>query len=184
MSGARGVRLFVAVDPPAEVREALAGWAREGLGTGGPRLVAPAMLHVTLAFLGSRPAAEAAAVARLALGCARPVPELEIGAPLWLPPRRPRVVAVSVLDGDGQLGELESDVAGALSAELGVPRERRRFRPHVTVARTRAGSESGRAGSLPPTPRLSFAAESLTLYRSRLSPSGAVYEPLERVALA
>jgi 2'-5' RNA ligase len=34
------------------------------------------------------------------------------------------------------------------------------------------------------TPALSFSPDSLALYRSWLSPEGASYEPLERVALA
>jgi RNA 2',3'-cyclic 3'-phosphodiesterase len=178
-----GVRLFVAVDVPAPPREALAGWAREALGVAGPRLIAPHMLHITLSFLGATPDEDVAVVARLALGCARPVPDLGVGAPMWLPPRRPRVVAVSILDGEGQLNALQEDVSGALSAGLGLEPERRRFRPHVTVARMRAGTETARAMVLP-TPSLRFSAEHLTVYRSRLSPSGATYEALERVALA
>jgi 2'-5' RNA ligase len=178
-----GVRLFVAVDVPAAAREALAGWAREALGVGGPRLIAPDMLHITLCFLGATPADDVAVAARLALGCARPVPELEIGGPVWLPPRRPRVVAVSILDGEGQLAALQDDVSEALSLGLGFEPERRRFRPHLTVARMRAGTQTSHALTLP-TPSLRFAAESLTLYRSRLAPSGAPYEPLEQVALA
>ena len=88
------VRMFVAVDLPAEVREALAGWARGAVGVGGPRLIEPQSLHVTLCFLGHRPLATVNEIADLALGCAMPLGELELGAPLWLPvrhPSRPRV---------------------------------------------------------------------------------------------
>src|SRR3954468_13503042 len=53
------VRLFVALELPSRVRSALATWRSEAVGSRDDlRLVAPASLHVTLAFLGSRPADE------------------------------------------------------------------------------------------------------------------------------
>src|SRR5581483_12164038 len=63
------VRLFVALELPSRVRSALAEWrstavrSRDDL-----RLVAPASLHVTLAFLGSRPAGELDAIAAALAG--------------------------------------------------------------------------------------------------------------------
>lgn len=184
MTGLAGLRLFVAVDPPALVREALAGWAREALGTAGPRLVGADQLHITLAFMESVGIGDTGAVARLALGCARPVADLRVGVPLSLPPRRPRVLAVSIQDPDGALGALHGQVNSALSAGLGFEAERRRFTPHVTVARMRPDGHRGGSGALKPTPALAFAAQSLTVYRSRLSPAGAEYEALDRVALS
>jgi 2'-5' RNA ligase len=60
--------------------------------------------------------------------------------------------------------------------------ERRRLRPHITVARMRAGS-APRERTLEATPALSFAAASLTLYRSWLSSAGAEYQPLAQAML-
>ncbi len=60
---------------------------------------------------------------------------------------------------------------------------RRRFRPHVTVARMRP-SEAPRERGLPPTPALSFTPRSVTLQRSWLTPTEAVYEGLFTYALA
>src|SRR3954453_15088126 len=51
-------RLFVALDLPADAREALVEWRAPGLGVDGLRLVDPAGLHVTLAFLGHLDEAE------------------------------------------------------------------------------------------------------------------------------
>jgi 2'-5' RNA ligase len=185
MSGSGSARLFVAVDPPAGVRERLAGWARSAVGVGGvgggPRLIGADALHLTLCFLGHRPVAEIEGIAKLALGCAMPVPELELGAPLWLPRRRPKVLAVAVRDPSGALEELQAAVGEALAAGAGYEPERRRFAPHVTVARMRAGSTA--PGGLDATPALAFDAEALTLYRSWLSPAGARYEALATVAL-
>lgn len=176
-------RLFAALDLPGPVRAELAGWARRARrGNAAVRLVEPEMLHVTLCFLGSRPVGEVAALAEAVASAGRPVGELSLGAPLWLPPRRPRVLAVEVHDEQGELDALQGDVARALAGTVDWTPERRRFRPHVTVARMREGT-APRERELEPTPSLVFAGEAVTLYRSWLSRSGATYEALERLAL-
>ncbi len=206
-------RLFAAVDPPAAVREQLAAWAREVSASlrsagGGPaegakvRLLAPETMHVTLCFLGSRPAAEVELLAAALERCPAPaVGELSLGAPLWLPPRGPRSLALEIADRHGQLATLRGLVAESFAQVVEWEPDRRRFRAHVTVARLGRGGKpsrrrqrggrgrEGRRGSceqpgvaapplLPPTPQLSFAPRAVVLYRSWLDPAGARYEPL------
>jgi RNA 2',3'-cyclic 3'-phosphodiesterase len=187
-------RLFVAVDPPAEVRRGLSRWAREaaraaggGMGAkGAPRVLDPELLHVTLCFLGDRPVGEIDSLGGQLARCeGGPLGELAVGAPLWLPMRRPRALAVELHDEQGGLGRLQSTVVGALEEvsgwQLGDPRaggsggRGRRFRPHITVARLGHGAVVAER-VLPPTPALSFAPAELVLYRSWLSPRGASYE--------
>jgi len=175
-------RLFVAVDPPREVRAELARWARAVPLREGLRRMDVDALHVTLCFLGWCEASQIEEIAALVGDAAAPVDGLSLGAPVWLPPRRPRVLAVELHDETEELGELQRALSDSLSAAIGWEAERRRFRPHVTVARMRPGAIGAR--ELPPTPQLSFAAESLTLYRSELHRSGAEYVPVERVPLA
>lgn len=177
-------RLFVALDLPAEVREALGWWGREARHAAGPmRLVEVEALHVTLAFLGSRSVDEIEAIAA-AMGVgsseALPVEGLSLGAPLWLPRRRPRVLGVEVHDDEGGLVALRDGVVAALSGAIDWEAERRVFHPHVTVARMRDG-EAARGRVLPPTPGVGFVGERATLYRSWLAPSGATYEGLASV---
>ena len=194
MARAPHARLFVAVDPPAPVREELAAWARGAGGAltrdQGPGHVPPLRLldvdgmHVTLCFLGNRPVAEIDVIAAALKNCATPAGEVCLGGPLWLPPRRPRALAVEVRDRDGQLARLHGALRDALGEAIGWEAERRRFRAHVTVARVPGGRRvRGRhsgpgAQSLPATPQLSFMAETTVLYRSWLSRAGATYEPL------
>jgi 2'-5' RNA ligase len=73
-------------------------------------------------------------------------------------------------------------VVEALVDAVGYEPERRRFRPHVTVARVRHGA-APRRGGLPDAPKADFAGEALVLYRSYLGGGPARYEALERVAL-
>jgi 2'-5' RNA ligase len=235
MSRGATARLFAAVDPPAAVREQLAAWAREvsaalraQAGSGGGsgalaggsraaqdaklRLLAPETMHVTLCFLGARPVAEIDALAVALEQCEVPqAGELSLGAPLWLPPRNPRSLALEIGDGDddGWLELLQRAIVEAFAQAIAWEPDRRRFRAHVTVARIGRGkpSRSGRASRsgrrragagkggggeeadargpfLPPTPQLSFRPDAAVLYRSWLERQGASYEALATRELA
>ena len=169
-------RLFFALDVGEEARAVLAGWAREAVG-GDPalRLVAPEQLHVTLAFLGSRPVEEVDGLRALVDAVAAPVGPLSIGSALWLAPRRPHVLTAAV-EGEG-LPPLHDALWTALE-ERGLERERRAFRPHVTVGRVRRGA-APRTLELPEPPAVDVGAASLVLYRSHLHGGhGARYEAL------
>jgi 2'-5' RNA ligase len=193
-SMARGAtaRLFVAVDLPAAVRAELARWGRAAAlsarTSGGQlRTLDPELLHVTLCFLGERPVGEVAAIeGALAAVCleAPAIGALSLGAPLWLPRRRPRVLAVELHDDAARaLESLREALARALAAVCGFQVERRRFHPHVTVARLRSREAPGERG-LPTTPALSFSPSTVTLYRSWLTPATATYEGLASHDLA
>ena len=146
------------------------------------RLLDAQSLHLTLCFLGERPAQEVDALDAALDACAVDVGQLSLGAPLWLPAKRARSLAVEVHDSAGELGGLYDELSRAIAAATTWAAERRRFRAHVTVARVRGSGRGAResfAGTrLPPTPRASFSPEALTLYRSSLAPGGAVYEVL------
>jgi 2'-5' RNA ligase len=188
MSHGPTARLFVAADLPDAVRRELARWARAAAGSarsggGHVRVLASETLHVTLCFLGSRPVGEIAAFARaLEQLPVEPVEALSLGAPLWLPARRPRALAVELHDEAGALGTLQAELVRALQDTCGIEPERRRFRSHVTVARLRPG-DAPHERALPATPDLSFAPVALTLYRSWLGPVAASYEALASCAL-
>jgi 2'-5' RNA ligase len=199
MARAPTARLFVALDPPAEVCEELAAWAR--LATAGSvsrpaggaraqtRLLAPETLHLTVCFLGSRPVAEIPLLCAALSACAAPVGELQVGAPLWLPPRRPRALAVEVRDGgEGELEALHDGVSSSIAAVTDWEMQRRRYRAHITLARLggrppRTRLSGGSQAELPATPQLRFTPEAIHLYRSWLSPAGASYESLARCEL-
>jgi 2'-5' RNA ligase len=178
-------RLFAALELPQPVRDALGAFGRVAAEDDfALRPVRDDALHVTLAFLGHRPLDDIDP-AREALRAAAPGEDpfdLALGAPLWLAPRRPHVLTVEVVDRTGALFALQERVVEALADALGYEPERRRFRPHVTVARVRRGARPRQRG-LPDAPEAAFPGEALTLYRSYLGGGPARYEPLERVAL-
>lgn len=198
MSRAATARLFAAVDPPAAACEELAEWARRALAAasvtvasrsrGAPRVLEAQALHLTLCFLGSRPVAEIEPLAAALGACGEPACELSVGAPLWLPPRRPHALAVEIHDHDGELARLQQIITTALARASGWEPERRRFTPHVTVARMRAQAARARGAGgggplLPATPRLRFTPAAVVLYRSWLTDAGARYESIATCAL-
>ncbi len=184
MTGRGRYRTFAAIDPPAVLAAELVAWARDQrAGAQAMRVLAADSLHLTLAFLGERSAAEVERIGEslaIAAGHAGRVHELVVGEPLLLPQRRPRVLAASIDDPGGELADLHHAIAEALSIAVGWA-EPRAFRPHVTLARF--GRDGRAPRELGPLPAGNFAADEIVLYRSHLEQSGARYEELERIAL-
>jgi 2'-5' RNA ligase len=183
-------RLFVALDLPEETRETLADWGRGALSDPALRPVAPESLHITLAFLGSRPEEEIEAIAAAVRESEAPAPWVELRDPEQRPPRRrARLYAVPVISPGAEA--LQAGVAQRLAEGGFYEPETRPFWPHVTVARVRPearGSRRPAVVSEPPgpipeellEPRISVR---MRLYRSVLQSSGARYVPLAQVEL-
>ena len=171
-------RLFVSLDPPPAARRAAAEWGRTvARGVPGLRPVRPEAIHLTLAFLGSMPAEGIENLVDAIESVARPVPALETGAPVWLPKRRPRALALGLDERTGILDALRADLVREIGRKTGWEPDRATFLPHLTVAR--AGRSFRTAGKSPgAAPGLRFDPCSITLFRSLLEPSGARYEPL------
>jgi RNA 2',3'-cyclic 3'-phosphodiesterase len=180
--GSPRVRLFVALELPGEVVDALGGWSREALGRVPElRVVRAESLHVTLVFLGYQAERDVERIAEVSF--AGGVEEFRLAPQGVLPvPRgRPRLFALDLDDP----GEAVVRWQGALSDRLEAARfyepEKRPFWPHVTLGRVKRGARVRRDLALPELPealREPFTASRVTLFRSTLKPSGAVYEPL------
>jgi 2'-5' RNA ligase len=170
------LRLFLGLRLPEPVLDELEAWQKAELG--GLRVVPRSHLHVTLAFLGSRPAGELEAVlGELRAAAADASPDLRLAPARY---RETRSVAMLVLDDlDGGATALAEDVQARLE-RLGVyRREGRPWLPHVTVARFRE-RPSRRLG---PPPVRTFVPSDAAAYLSRLHPGGAQYVVLESVGL-
>ena len=177
------MRLFVALELGAPARTALAAWGAEVASRDRAlRATPPGGLHLTLAFLGARPPGDVAPLeeALPAAVAAGPWPGgLEVGEAVWLPERRPSVLTVSVTDPGDVLGALQARVVEACREAVGWEPERRRFRPHVTVARLRRGSIP-RTYDVPDPPGVAVPASGVALFSSVLEQAGARHEVLAR----
>lgn len=178
-------RLFVALELPASARDILARWrasiVRENSAL---RPVPVEHLHATLCFLGSRPASQ---IEEIAAACGvvagEPVLEPRLGEPVWLPPRRPRVLAVRLEDASGALARVQAALSSALAAGGWYAPESRPYLGHVTVARM-AKDARIKPPRLEPPPAVDVHCARVTLYRSRLGSGGARYDPLGSVELS
>lgn len=173
--GDEQLRLFCALRLPADVLDALEAWQAGRLRDG--RSVPREHLHLTLAFLGRRPAAELPSVAAALADAARGTGEIVFTARRY---RETRSVGMLVLDDQtGEGGRLAGRLFEGLET-LGIyERERRPWLPHVTVLRFRTPPKLD-----PPMPELgTFGPSDAAVYMSALRPSGAQYDVLETVAL-
>ena len=176
VGGDERLRLFLALELPPATLDDLTAWGSANLSGG--RIVAREHLHVTLAFLGSRPAVEVDAIVRVLRAAVAAGSE-----PIVLEPtrwRETRSVGMLVLaDQGGAATGLAHRCHAGLEA-LGVYRpEARRWLPHVTLLRFRE-----RPRLEPPLPGTgTFVPSDAAAYLSRLHPTGARYEVLERVSL-
>ncbi len=176
VSGDERLRLFLALRIPDDALDEIDRWRHEELG-GAPRLVPREQLHVTLAFLGHRPAEELSAIVEALRAAAASSREIRLAAGRY---RETRSVGMLVLeDEEGSAAALAEDLYGRLE-RLGLyEREGRGWLPHLTVARWR---ERPRLRPGPP-PQRTFVPSDAAAYLSRLRPGGAEYRVLEAVAL-
>ena len=175
VSGDERLRLFLALRLPDDVLDAVEQWQREHLRN--VRSVPREHLHVTLAFLGHRPASELEPIVGALRDAAARAGEILLAPSRY---RETRSVGMLVLeDHEGRATLLAADVQERLE-RLGVyRREGRPWLPHLTVARWR---ERPRLRLQPPSTG-TFVPSDAAAYLSRLHPDGARYEVLESVAL-
>jgi len=177
------VRLFVALDLPGEVREALtaliAGLKPKSRDA---RWVEPRNLHVTLKFIGFIDASKLQPIQDALARVHSPQPIVLNFHDLGFFPneRRPRVFWCGV-EGSSNLAALAADIDSAL-APLGIESEKRAYIPHLTLARLKTdtgadalvrAAESMKARDFGPARETHF-----HLYESLLKPTGAQYNRL------
>jgi len=182
------VRTFVALELSPSVKAGILRLA-ESLSRKGVRASwsRDETLHLTLKFVGDVGEADVPdlveAVGRAAAR-RRPFTFETRGIGAFPSPRRPRVVWVGVAPTE-PLFDLQADVERELAA-LGIPREERRWSPHITVGRIRDPQEApDLEGTLPTLrcPEEAVAVRDVLVMKSVLSPSGAIHEQIARVPL-
>lgn len=177
------MRLFVAIELPPSLCETLAALA---IGLPGARWVEADNMHLTLRFIGEVNPAEAEDLdAELSALRAPPAPVRLQGIGTFGQGRKIHALWVAA-EKDPALVRLQEAVESAV-VRAGFPPERRKFVPHVTLARMKNPDPArleGFIGAHNARPFAPFEADSVVLYRSHLTRDGAQYEALERYPLA
>ena len=184
-------RLFVALDLPDELREAIVAWGRRELRDPALRVVAPESLHVTLAFLGYLPERKIERLAAIVHGLEATAPTLQLEDPVAKPSlRQARLFALPAIA--PAASPLQREIERKLVAERVYEPEKRPSWPHITVARVRSAGRGSRRqavvekppGALPKRLLEPALCVRVTLYRSVLQPQGSRYTPLAQVELS
>jgi 2'-5' RNA ligase len=158
--------------------ERLVAWQREALaGAGDARIVPPANLHVTLAFLGHRPATEVHGIVGAMRAAAERAHRPELRASRY---RETRSVGMVMFEDEGgNATRLAADLAARLERLGAYEPEKRRWFAHVTVLRFRRPPRLR-----PDPPDLGPVSPSeVALYHSVLRRTGAQYEVRESLPL-
>lgn len=177
------MRLFVALELPDPVRDSLALMVG---GLPGVRWVPPANYHLTLRFIGNVTSIEAEEV-DIALAGIRAKPfELRLRG-LGTFEKAGRVQSLHALaERTPGLAHLQAKIETALQ-RAGLPAEKRRFTPHVTLARTDLVPIDKLAGYVQAHNLFRtdvVTVEHFVLFSSRLGKEMAVYTPEVEYALA
>ncbi|HOG16951.1 MAG: 2',5' RNA ligase family [Syntrophaceae bacterium PtaU1.Bin231] len=186
MAGTGSVRAFLAADPPPEVLDRIAAIQRELKKTvqGSIAWVRPEGIHLTLKFFGNISPEQAQTIATEVRKAVSGTAALSLrGRSLGVFPdlRRPRVIWLG-LEGDVEpLGALQKRIETGLES-CGFAREERPFRAHLTLGRIKDGRGLVGLEQALKGPRLQetgdFVVDKLTLFRSELTPKGAIYTGL------
>lgn len=169
------MRLFVALDLPSSLRTRLS-WMSGGLQ--GARWVPPENYHVTLRFLGEVPAWRAEEIDLALAGLRATGFDLQLSG-VGTFEKGGKVLSLWIgVDRNPALDHLQSKIETAMQ-RAGLESERRRFNPHITLARVdqvpahkvaewMQGRNLFRSDTVP--------IDHFTLFRSRLGKEQAVYD--------
>jgi 2'-5' RNA ligase len=192
------MRLFIALDLTDAIRDRIRLFM-DGVRNFAPdiRWVRPESLHITLKFIGEKPA-EAADQIKTALSAIEADSvRLKVQGYGFFPTQKsPRVFWIGI-DAGEQLSNLAKAVDDATAA-LGIPREDHPFTPHLTLARAGSGAPRREKGDGPnrnfqrlqeklsalPSPEFgTMTANEFFLFESELGRGGSRYTKIARFPL-
>jgi len=148
------------------------------------RWVRPEGVHLTLKFFGEVSSEEAGKIITAAAERTVTVPPFELearGLGVFPDVNRPRVIWLGIAGEVGPLLLLQRELEETFG-RLGFPKEERPFRAHLTLGRIKVPrGVPGLAGALEAAAASragSFRVEEAALFRSELTPGGAIYTRL------
>ncbi|MBD3676717.1 MAG: RNA 2',3'-cyclic phosphodiesterase [Planctomycetaceae bacterium] len=171
-------RYFLAIVPPESTRTSLAELRPPG-GKGIKR-VSPEHIHLTLHYLGELSDEQFDSVISVVKSTQFQSFPLSLRGLGTFPHGKPPRVLWTGIDESRQLSDLHSNLGHRLTEAIGFKPESRRFHPHITLARIKASAnldfieahiQAHQKFSLP-----SFEVHQISLFQSRLSESGAMYD--------
>jgi RNA 2',3'-cyclic 3'-phosphodiesterase len=194
------MRLFIALDIDDDIRQRIQRFV-EGVSGFAPeaRWVRPESMHVTLKFIGEKPAEAVEEIKHILCEVRSESFEIGFRGFGFFPTAKAARVFWAGIESGAQLASLAASIDQAMSG-LGIAKEEHAYSPHLTLARGggRSGSPRKRSEDHPnrsfqklqeklaalPTPEFgTMTAREFYLYQSQLMRGGARYTKIERFAL-
>jgi RNA 2',3'-cyclic 3'-phosphodiesterase len=167
-------RLFVAISPPQDVCRDIAELART---VPGGRPVVPEQIHLTLKFIGEVEGGKLLDIREALAEISRPTFSLSLRGVGVFPPRgMPRVVWAGIEPVE-EVDRLRRDIEKTLFA-AGIPKEKQKFAPHLTLARLKDTNISRLQSFLAGNSLLCsppFGVTAFILFSSQLTAKGALH---------
>lgn len=184
------IRSFIAIELSDGAKSEVSRTVKELKCTGADvKWVLAGSIHMTLKFLGNIEEKKVPDVAKRLDDVAATFPGFdadlsELGSfPEW---EYAKVIWIGIGEGADKITSLAKAVEDAMFAE-GFPREDRKFSPHVTIGRVRTPKNRGRlakAASAIMVDPVRSRVSRIVLFKSELTPQGAVYTPLHEAKLS
>ncbi|MBO7388113.1 MAG: RNA 2',3'-cyclic phosphodiesterase [Methanomicrobium sp.] len=175
-------RVFVAAELPESVKQSLSAY-EESLKRSDARLnlVDPDLSHITLKFIGEVDAVKLKNIEERLSAIKYSPYTMRLSGISFNNPRSPRVVWVNGSDGGGS-ARLAAMIEESL-ADLGIPKEERQFKIHVTLARIKEYHPSPMpiVKGLGDEDVAEFEITGFSLKKSVLTPKGPIYSDIMRV---
>ena len=183
------IRTFIAIEIPDEIKGMIARFQKQvAADEKSIRWVNVRNIHITLRFIGEIPES---LVEKIVISIFEKPPQIDTfaiglkGTGAFPNLRRPRVVWVGITSGNEQLTKLVTYLEAQLT-NLGIPKENRKFKSHVTIGRIKNNQKLINSGIFDDPDLLNageFQAQKIVLMKSELKPSGAVYSVLAEQSL-
>ena len=131
-------RLFLAIDIPPHAKEIIVSIQNRFKTLGvNASWVRPGNIHLTLKFLGDTPSERVTDIRKSVSEAVKSYPVFKValdGISLFPNKKNPRVLWIGLKDPYNHLRNLQGKI-DAKMGQLGFPREKKKFNPHLTLAR-------------------------------------------------
>lgn len=181
-------RLFIGIKLPRSYQDRVHPFTQD-LGKGIDTKVnwtRPNNWHLTLKFLGDTEESRIPAITDALAAIDRPSFTMQAGGGGAFPhAKHPSIIWLDLLQGSQQCQDLAATINDALDA-LGIAREKKRFRPHLTLGRIKRPGRDDWQGVLDAVGKETwpeFTVDRFTLWESELAPTGAVHTVVEEFFL-
>jgi len=194
------MRIFVALDIDESIRQRIQRFI-DGVREFAPdaRWVRPESLHITLKFIGEKPAETLEKITQALAGIRGQAVSMTFRGHGFFPNANAARVFWVGLDSGAQLAQLAASIDSRMLS-LGILKEEHAFSPHLTLARGGGGSGNpgrqkgdrvnwafqrlqGKLAALPPPEFGTMTAREFFLYQSQLGPGGSRYTKLQNFEL-